>query len=141
MRYALRSKALARAPESRRLGRSRRPSNTLERQVISIDEFRRVELRVALVTAAERVPGATRLLRLEIDLGEERRQIVAGVAQWYAPEDLLGKRIIVVANLQPATIRGLESQGMLLAAGGRAPGAELEVLMLDKDIPPGTRVE
>lgn len=109
--------------------------------MISIDEFRRIELRVAVVTTAERVEGATRLLRLEVDLGEERRQIVAGVAQWYAPGELVGRRIVVVTNLEPATIRGIQSQGMLLAAGGRAPGADLEVLTLDKEIPPGTRVE
>jgi methionyl-tRNA synthetase len=109
--------------------------------MISIDDFRRMELRVALVTAAERVPKADKLLRLELDLGSEQRQIVAGVAQWYAPEDLVGKRIVIVANLEPATIRGIQSQGMLLAAGGREPGADLEVLLLDKDIPPGTSVQ
>ncbi|MBI4491945.1 MAG: methionine--tRNA ligase subunit beta [Chloroflexi bacterium] len=112
-----------------------------EAEVLSIDEFRKLELRVGLVKVAERVPGATRLLRLEVDLGDEARQIVAGIAQWYQPEDLVGKRIVVVANLEPATIRGLQSQGMLLAAGGRAPGTDLAVLTLDREIPPGTRVE
>lgn len=109
--------------------------------MITIDEFRNVDLRVALVKTAERVPGATKLLRLEVDLGDETRQILAGVAEWYQPEELVGKRIVVVANLQPATIRGLQSQGMLLAAGGRGPGANLGVLTLDREIPPGTRVE
>jgi len=104
---------------------------------ISIDEFFRVELRVARVLAAEPVPNTDKLLRLEVDLGTERRQLVAGVALVYAPEALVGKNIVVVANLQPARIRGVESRGMLLAAdvGGRPIVATFE-----EDVPPGTRV-
>jgi methionyl-tRNA synthetase len=109
--------------------------------MITIDDFRRVDLRVAVVTQAERVQGARKLLRLEVDLGQEQRQIVAGIADWYQPEELLGKRIVIVANLEPATIRGLQSQGMLLAAGGRAEGADLGLLVVEREIPPGTRVE
>ena len=93
-----------------------------------------MDLRVAEVIAAERVPKADRLLKLQVDLGSEKRQVVAGIAAHYAPEDLIGKQIILVANLEPAKIRGIESQGMLLAAEG---GKELAVATLEKQMPPG----
>jgi methionyl-tRNA synthetase len=83
---------------------------------ISIDDFRRIDLRVATITAAVPHPDADRLLVLQIDLGGEARQLVAGIRAHYAPEELIGKQIVVVANLTPATLRGVESQGMLLAA-------------------------
>ena len=104
---------------------------------IDIDRFFETELRVARVISAERVEKADRLLKLRIDLGDEERQLVAGIAQAYEPEALVGKRIIVVANLKPARIRGVDSQGMLLAAdlGGRPI-----VATFDEEIPPGTRV-
>ncbi|HTW45508.1 MAG TPA: methionine--tRNA ligase [Acidobacteriaceae bacterium] len=89
---------------------------------ISIDDFAKVELRVAQVKVAERVPKADKLLRLEVDLGYEQRQILAGIAEAYAPEQLIGRKIVIVANLAPRKLRGLESNGMLLAAsleGGR----------------------
>lgn len=89
---------------------------------ISIDDFVKVELRVAQVKVAEKVKGADKLLRLEVDLGDHTRQIVAGIAEAYSPESLIGRKIIIVANLQPRKLRGLESNGMLLAAsieGGR----------------------
>jgi len=108
---------------------------------IDIATFRQTDLRVAQIVAAERIAGADRLLRLEVDLGSERRQLVAGIAAFYAPEQLVGRKIVVVANLEPARIRGLESQGMLLAAGGRAAGAALGLLTVDEAIPNGTRVE
>ncbi len=82
---------------------------------IDKDEFDRVELRVGKVVEAERVEGSRRLLRLLVDLGGERRQIVAGIAEKYAPQQLVGRYIVVVANLRPRRIMGLESQGMLLA--------------------------
>ena len=108
--------------------------------LLSIDEFGKLELRVAVVRAAERVAGTDRLLELDVDLGTERRTIVSGIAHFYEPESLVGRRIVVVANVQPARIRGVESRGMLLAAGGRGPGEELSLVTLDKDVPPGTRV-
>jgi len=83
---------------------------------ITIDDFRNFDLRVATITAAAPHPNADRLLVLMIDLGSELRQLVAGIRAHYQPEDLIGKQIIVVANLQPATLRGVESRGMLLAA-------------------------
>jgi methionyl-tRNA synthetase len=84
--------------------------------LIGIDDFAKVQLSVAEILSAERVEGADRLLKLQIRLGAEERQLVAGIAKYYAPEALPGKRVIVVANLQPATIRGVESRGMVLAA-------------------------
>jgi methionyl-tRNA synthetase len=84
--------------------------------IITYDEFKRMDLRVAHILKAERVPGATKLLKIEVDIGTEKRQMVAGIAETYAPEDLVGKRLIVIVNLKPAVIRGIESQAMLLAA-------------------------
>lgn len=83
---------------------------------IDISEFAKVDLRIAEVTTAERIEGTDKLLKLSISLGSETRQIVAGIAQHYTPEELVGKKIVVVANLKPAKLRGVESQGMLLAA-------------------------
>jgi len=104
---------------------------------ISFDEFGKVDLRVAKIVSAEPVPKAKKLLKLVVDLGEEQRQVVAGIAEAYAPETLVGKKVIFVANLKPATIRGVESQGMILAAGG---DAILGLSAIDKDVPPGTKV-
>jgi len=87
-----------------------------EKQHITIDDFAKVELRVAQVLVAERIPKADKLLRLEVDLGYEKRQILAGIAQYYEPERLIGRKIVIVANLAPRKMRGLESNGMLLAA-------------------------
>ncbi|HLI26290.1 MAG TPA: methionine--tRNA ligase subunit beta [Chloroflexota bacterium] len=107
---------------------------------ITIEQFRALDLRVAEIVAAEPIPGATRLLRLEVDLGTERRQLVAGIAAFFQPAQLVGRQIIVVANLKPARLRGVESQGMLLAAGGREPGEPLGLLTVDPPVPNGTRV-
>jgi methionyl-tRNA synthetase len=85
-------------------------------QVVTIDDFAKVDLRVAQILVAERVPKADKLLRLEVDLGYEKRQILAGIAQYYEPEKLVGRKIVIVANLAPRKMRGLESNGMLLAA-------------------------
>ncbi|MGB8479238.1 MAG: methionine--tRNA ligase [Acidobacteriaceae bacterium] len=83
---------------------------------IGIEDFAKVELRVAVIRVAERVPKADRLLRLEVDLGYEQRQIVAGIAEAYAPESLIGRKVVIVANLAPRKLRGLESNGMIVAA-------------------------
>jgi methionyl-tRNA synthetase len=113
------------------------PASSSEPPTISLEEFQRVDLRVARVAAAERVAGADRLLRLRLDLGGETREVVSGIAAHYAPEDLVGRDVIVVANLAPRVIRGVRSQGMLLAAGD---GEHLRVLTTDGPVPPGTRV-
>lgn len=107
--------------------------------LISIEEFRKVNLRVAKVLSAERVEGADKLLRLQVQIGGEQRQIIAGIAKHVAPENLIGKNIIVVANLQPAKIRGLESQGMLLAAEDDA--GNLSLLTTDTEIGSGAKVK
>ncbi|NUN98191.1 MAG: methionine--tRNA ligase [Candidatus Omnitrophica bacterium] len=99
-------------------------------ELISIEDFKKTDLRVAQVLAAERVPKADKLLKLQIRIGSEERQIIAGVAEFYAPEEIVGKQIIVVANLAPAKIRGIESRGMLLAA---REGDRLRLLTLDGD--------
>lgn len=108
-----------------------------EEGLVSIDAFRRLDLRVARVTGAERVPGADRLLRLRIDLGGEEREIVAGIAEHYRPEEVVGRSVVVITNLQPARIRGIESRGMLLAA---QEGGRLVLVTTDGDIPAGARV-
>ena len=84
--------------------------------LISVETVRSVELKIATVIDAERIEGTDKLLKLKVSLGDEKRQIVAGVAADYEPEDIKGKRIVVVTNLKPATIRGEKSEGMLLAA-------------------------
>lgn len=104
---------------------------------IDIDAFAAVDLRVAQVVAAERIPGADKLLKLRVDLGGEQRQLVAGIAQVYEPDRLVGRKIVVVANLRPARLRGVESQGMLLAAD--AEGRPI-LVGFDEDVPVGTRV-
>jgi methionyl-tRNA synthetase len=83
---------------------------------ISIDDFVKIDLRVATVIEAEKVKGADKLLRLVVDVGFERRQIVAGIAKAYEPEKLVGRKVVIVANLQPRKLRGLESNGMIVAA-------------------------
>ena len=90
--------------------------DVLEKQHITIDDFTKVELRVAQIKVAERIPKADKLLRLEVDLGYEQRQILAGIAEFYTPESLVGRKVVIVANLAPRKMRGLESNGMLLAA-------------------------
>jgi methionyl-tRNA synthetase len=118
---------------------SARPTSAPAAQggLVSIEEFSKIQLRTACVVAAEPVPGTNKLLKLEIDLGSERRTIVAGIAQHYQPADLIGRTIVVVANLAPANIRGVESHGMLLAASS---GGSLRLLTVDGDLPPGSPV-
>jgi methionyl-tRNA synthetase len=105
--------------------------------LIEINEFAKTEMVVAQVLTAEKVEGADKLLKLQIDIGSEKRQIVAGIALHYTPEDIVGKKIIVVKNLKPAEIRGIQSRGMLLAATKKN---ELTLLTLDKDLPVGAKI-
>lgn len=109
----------------------------MEAKQITIQQFFETDLRVAKILSVERIPNADKLLKLVVDLGDEQRQLVAGIAQAYRPEELEGKRIVVVVNLQPARIRGVESNGMLLAADldGRPILATFE-----EEIPAGTKV-
>jgi methionyl-tRNA synthetase len=104
---------------------------------VTKSEFARIELRVAEVLAAEALPKSKKLLKLTVSLGDEQRTIVAGIAEHYAPADLVGKKVVVVANLEPAKLMGVQSQGMLLAGSA---AATLGVLTLDRDLPPGAKV-
>ncbi len=104
--------------------------------LIGIEDFMNVELRTAQVIAAEPVPKAKKLLKLQLDLGYEKRQVVSGIAKFYKPEDIIGKKLIVVANLKPATLCGVESNGMILASGEDT----IRVVFLADDTPLGERV-
>jgi methionyl-tRNA synthetase len=105
---------------------------------IDIADFAKVELKAALVTAAEKVPGSKKLLKLQVDLGTETRQVVAGIAESYAPEALVGKKVMIVANLKPAKLMGLESNGMVLAA---SVDGKAVLCTFDSDVPPGAKVK
>ena len=104
--------------------------------LIGIEDFMNVELRSGQVVDCERVPKAKKLLKLEVDLGYEKRQVVSGIAKFYAPEDMIGRKIILVANLKPATLCGIESQGMILASGED----QVRVVFLAEDTPLGERI-
>lgn len=108
------------------------------KEEITIDDFAKLDLRVAEVISCEKVEKTDKLLKIQVKLGEETRTIVSGIAQHYSPEELIGKRIVLVANLKPAKLRGITSQGMLLAASNEGV---LEVLTLTKDLPSGSRVK
>ncbi len=106
--------------------------------MITIEDFQKLELRIARVLDAHKVEGADKLLRLELVVGGEKRQVLAGIAQDYSPESLIGRQVVLLANLQPRKLRGYESQGMVLAADG--PNGEAILLMPDKEAPEGTTV-
>jgi methionyl-tRNA synthetase len=109
-----------------------------EKALIPIDKFFETQLKVATVLAAEPVPKSSKLLKLSLDLGDETRTVVAGIAAKYAPEEIIGKQVVVVANLQPAKLMGIESQGMVLAASQDG----LPILLHPaQPVPPGTRVK
>lgn len=104
---------------------------------IGIDEFKKLDIRVGEVLSATRVPGTDKLIELEVDIGTEVRRLVAGLAPLYQPPDLVGRRIIVLVNLQPRKVRGVESNGMLLAAEW---DGDVGLLSVDKDAPNGARI-
>ena len=106
---------------------------------IGIEDFAKVELRAAKITACEPIPKAKKLLKLTLDDGTGTpRTVASGIAPWYQPEDLTGKTIVVVANLKPAKLCGVESNGMILAAD--CPGGQVKVLFLDDSIPAGSKI-
>jgi tRNA-binding protein len=107
--------------------------------LIDINDFAKVDLRVGVVKHAEKVPGSKKLIRLIIDLGVEERQILAGLAEFYDPNRLIGKYVIVVANLKPKKMMGLESQGMILAAGC-GPEEKPVILTTLEPVKPGTKI-
>ncbi|ACL11173.1 methionine--tRNA ligase subunit beta [Desulfurococcus amylolyticus] len=106
-------------------------------ELIGIDEFQKIDLRVGLVKSAEKVPGSEKLIRLIVDLGElGERQIIAGLGKWYQPEFFQGKYVIIVANLKPKKMMGFESQGMLLATDTDPP----VIATVEKTVKPGARL-
>ena len=118
---------------------------------LAFEEFKKTELRTAKILDVQEIPGADRLWKLLIDVGTEKKEIVAGIKQFYSREQLIGRSVIIVNNLTPSMIRGVESRGMLLAASapvpppaGQVPGAKEEkrlvLLGLDQDLPPGSVV-
>lgn len=105
--------------------------------LISFEEFKKLDIRVGKILKAEPIAGSDKLLRLEVDFGSEARQIVAGIVQHYAPDALIGREIPVIVNLEPCVLKGVESQGMLLAADDN--GAPV-LFTPDKEVPPGSVV-
>ena len=121
------------------LAAAAKPAAVIPDGKISIDDFAKIELRVAQVKTAERVKGADKLLRLEVDLGTEVRQLVAGIAEAYTPESLIGRKVVIVANLAPRKLRGLESNGMIVAASPEGGKPVLAGFL--EDVPVGTRLK
>lgn len=107
------------------------------KSIINFEEFEKVDLRAGKVIEAERVEGSDKLLKLQIDLGEEKRQILAGIGKAYSPEELINKTLIVIINLEPRTLMGFESQGMVLAV---KDNNNLSVLVPEKEIIPGSKI-
>ena len=107
--------------------------------MITLQDFSRLDLRVGTVTSAERIAGTDRLLKVTVDLGSECRSLVGGVAQSYAPNELIGRQVIVATNVAPAIIRGVESQGMMLGAACQDQKA-LALLTVTREVANGTRV-
>ncbi|MEW6325962.1 MAG: methionine--tRNA ligase subunit beta, partial [Nitrospirota bacterium] len=105
---------------------------------ITVGDFSRMELRVARILAAERIAGSHKLLKLRVNLGKEERQVVAGIGTKYEPDQLIGKQVVVLANLRPAKIMGVESQAMILAAGDHAVASLLTLL---EEVPDGAKIK
>ena len=105
---------------------------------ITIDEFMKIQLKTAKVLSAERVPKSEKLIKLQVSLGTEQRQIVAGIGKKYEPDALIGKTIVIVANLKPAKLMGIESQGMVLAAGDTDVQG---LLTIQEEVDSGTKVK
>ena len=118
------------------------PAPAPAEELIDIEHFAKIKFRVAKIIAAEAVPKSKKLIKLQVDLGAElgQRQILAGIAEFKTPESLIGQKIVIVANLKPAKLMGLESQGMLLAAGG-VNGSPFSLLQPSADVPEGSPVK
>ena len=114
------------------------PTTAAGPERISIDDFMKVDLRVAKVLAAEKVPNSRKLVKLSVDVGTEQRTLVAGIAEAYEPDALVGRTIVIVFNLKPAKLMGIESNGMVLA--GSPEGGKPTLVGFDQDVPPGSRV-
>src|SRR5438045_2589774 len=115
-------------------------NNAEDNNSIGIEDFSKIELRAGQVKTAEKVKGADKLLRLEVDIGTEVRQLVAGIALAYEPESLIGRKVVIVANLQPRKLRGLESNGMIVAASVGEDGKPVLAGFLE-DVPIGSKLK
>ena len=115
------------------------PAPPAEDARVGIEDFLKLDIRAARIVAAERVPKSKKLMKLEVDLGTERRQLVAGIAEAYEPEALVGRVVAVIVNLKPATLMGIQSNGMILAAS--APGGLPILVAFEKEPPLGARVK
>lgn len=115
-----------------------KPSTRATVPIIDLGEFKRLDLRVGKVTSADTIPGSRRLLKIEVDLGQEKRTLVAGLVGAYVPEQLVGRKVVVLANLAPAVIHGVRSEGMMLGVG--CGGNEVALLTVDRDIGNGSRI-
>lgn len=108
--------------------------------MITLQDFRKIDLRVAQIKSAEKVQKTDRLLKLTVQLGDEERTVIAGLGANYRPEELLGLKVILVANMEPSVIRGIESNGMLLGVGCHDL-QDIAIVTINKDAPTGMRVE
>ena len=106
---------------------------------ITFDDFKKMDIRVAEIKAAEEIPGADKLYKLTINLGEEERTLVAGIKPYYQISEIVGKKVLILANLEPRTIRGVESRGMILCASTE-DRTQVVCTTVEKDIPPGAKV-
>ncbi len=104
---------------------------------ITIDDFTKMGLKIGVIKKVENIEGADRLYKLTVDIGEKQHTLVAGIKQQYAPGDLMNKKIVVVTNLEPATIKGIKSEGMLLAASS---GDKISIITPDSEVPVGSKV-
>ncbi len=105
--------------------------------MVSFEQFKEMEIKIGKVLEVEEVAGADKLYLLTVDIGEETRKVIAGIKLWYKREELIGKNVVILANLEPKVIRGVESKGMVLAV---LNDNKFSVLTTDRDIPPGSRV-
>lgn len=105
--------------------------------MVTFDEFKKLRIRIGLIVEAERIEGTDKLLRLQVDFGDEKRQIISGIAEFYKPEQLVGKQFPFLVNLEPRIIRGVESQGMILGIDG---GKKIVLLKPQKKVPSGSFV-
>ena len=123
-------------PQPEKAAKPKQKDEKKTTDLVSFADFQKLDLRIARILTAEPIEGADRLLKLQVDLGTEKRQVVAGIAEHYTPETLVGKQVIIVANLEPATIRGVESHGMVLAGSGNS----VVLATLETEMPLGTQV-
>ena len=124
-------------PESPTTPEAATPPESVPEGIIDYQDFAKVQLRTARIVSAEKIEGATKLLKVQVIIDDERRQLVAGIASFYSPDELLDKTVVVVTNLKPAVIRGVKSEGMLLAA---TKGESLRLVTIDGDLSSGAQV-